>query len=479
MTIRNILIGALLVCSLAGCQKVLDVEPESDLDASTRFKDIGDYQFALLGAYSLFQSTSYYAGTDLRSNAFVCLPDFLADDLRETGENLGNELIFSRWRYAEDETQIELTWLAAYRIITQANLCLKGIDQFSASEPGAVNRIKGQALAIRAMVHFDLLRYWADTYNRNTDTLGVPYMTEYNYEQKPARATIRNNYNSIETDLKSALELLGDVDEEINEPDNRSYIDAPVVNAMLARMFLYSSQMDSAVKYATRVINDFPLADRDEFPDIWTDASVAEVVWACAFDAGQGTIGGNAYAPDVDRSQFAPSTTLLGLYDDVNDIRYSSYFKDVADRMVLSKYYAKFSRLKQPDGVVNFKAYRTGEMYLIRAEAYARLTAPSYGLAMQDLNTLRDARIDGYTPENLTGAALLNAIEQERRKELIAEGHRFFDLKRKGRGLRRVNRTPCTGQFCVLENTRREWAWPVPQPEIDANPNIGPQNPGY
>ena len=112
-------------------------------------------------------------------------------------------------------------------------------------------------------------------------------------------------------------------------------------------------------------------------------------------------------------------------------------------------------------------------MYLIRAEASARNGDEAN--ALDDLNTLRAARIDGYVPHVLSGAALTGAIEQERRKELICEGHRFFDLKRT---TRTVNRDDCNS-FCTLDPAAREWTWPIPQPEVDANPNILPQNPGY
>ncbi len=484
MSVRNIIIAAALVILATGCQKVLDIKPESTLDASTRFKTINDYQFALLGAYGLFQSTSYYGSIDQKSNAFATLPDMLADDLRETVESLSNERVFSRWTYAEDEVQIEDTWLAGYRIIMQANLSMNGIEKFSATRHGAVNRIKGQALTIRALVHFDLMRYWADTYSRNSDSLGVPYITTYNYEQKPARNTIKQNYDSIEKDLKAAIAMFNDVDKEINGAGERAYMDQHVANAILARMYLYSGQMDSAIKYSTRVIDAFPLAPINEFPKIWTDASTEEVVWSLSFDAGQGQVGGNAYAPDVNRSQYAPPASLANLYDKINDIRYSSYIAIIPDnngndRRVLSKYLAKFSRLKKPDGVVNFKAFRTGEMYLIRAEAYLRKAAPDEASALADLNTLRDARIFDYVPAVLTGAALRDAIETERRKELVAEGHRFFDLKRKGRLARQVSRAGCTSGACTLLPSSRAWTWPVPRPEIDANPNIGAQNPGY
>jgi starch-binding outer membrane protein, SusD/RagB family len=75
----------------------------------------------------------------------------------------------------------------------------------------------------------------------------------------------------------------------------------------------------------------------------------------------------------------------------------------------------------------------------------------------------------------LAGQALLDAIADERRKELVGEGHRWFDLKRTTKTIARAN---CTS-FCTLPPTSRAWTWPIPQPEIDANPNILPQNPGY
>jgi starch-binding outer membrane protein, SusD/RagB family len=479
MSIKKIIIALLGIIMISSCNKILDREPQSELDGSTRFKDINDYDYALLGAYSLFRSRDYYSSFDGNSNAFVGLPDILSDNMNETDESLGNERVFSRWQYAEDEAQIENTWLIAYRIISQCNLVLKDIDKLSATNEGAVNRIKGQALAIRAMVHFDLLRYWADEYIRNSTKPGVPYITVYDYEQKPARGTIKETYDNIEQDLTQALALLPNSDVVINDGE-RSYIDEYVVNAILARESLYSGQYDKAVQYATAVIDQFPLADINVFPSIWTDASLDEVIWSFSFDAGQGQVGGNLYAPDVNRSQYQPNLDLVAQYDPNNDVRFFSYFGEIEDnygdmRIVLTKYLAKFSQIKHPDGVTNFKAFRTGEMYLVRAEANARLGGAfeAYGLA--DLNDLRAARIFGYTPVVLTGAGLLNAIALERRKELIAEGHRFFDLKRTTRALTRSN---CTS-FCTLTPTSRAWTWPIPRPEIDANPNILPQNPGY
>jgi hypothetical protein len=75
----------------------------------------------------------------------------------------------------------------------------------------------------------------------------------------------------------------------------------------------------------------------------------------------------------------------------------------------------------------------------------------------------------------LSGSALIQAIADERRKELVGEGHRFFDLKRTTKIIDRT--TNCT-DFCILLPSAREWAMPIPQSEILANPNVA-QNSGY
>jgi starch-binding outer membrane protein, SusD/RagB family len=395
--------------------------------------------------------------------------------LNETSESLGNYQTMSTWTYAEDEPNIAATWQAAYRVISQANLVLRDIDDFASSDAGAVNRIKAQALAIRALAHFDLLRYWVEDYDRNSTKPGIPYITVFDYEQKPSRGTVKETYDHIETDLLQAKTLLNSgLDKTINAT-GRAYIDINGVNAILARVSLYSNQLDNAIQYSTLVINSIPLSTRTNFPNIWTDASTSEVIWSVSFNAGEGRIGDPVYFVPNNRSSYRPNPTLITMYDQVNDIRYSSYFQVRSNRLVLSKYLAKAAQVSRPDGITNFKAFRTGEMYLIRAEAYARKGGANEALALADLNTLRAARIAGFVAGTETGAALINAIALERRKELISEGHRWFDLKRT---TKTINRTNCS-VFCTLSSSSRAWTWPIPIGEINANPNILPQNPGY
>ena len=472
MLLRKILVAILITASLASCKKIIEAEPTHQLDGSTRFETIEDFDFALTGAYALFRSGNYYGGG---SNAFVNLPDMLSDNLNETSESLGNYQTLSTWRYAEDESNIGATWQAAYRIISQANLLLRDIDNFSATEGGAVNRIKSQALAIRALAHFDLLRYWVEDYDRNSTKPGIPYITVFDYEQKPPRGTVKETYDHIEADLEMARALINNgLDKAINAT-GKAYIDIQGVNAIMARVFLYSNQLDSAIKYSTFVINAIPLASRTNFPNIWTDASTSEVVWSVSFNAGEGRIGDPVYFVPNNRSSYRPNPTLVGMYDPVNDVRYVSYFQVRSNRLVVSKYLAKAAQVSRPDGITNFKAFRTGEMYLIRAEAYARKGGANEVTALADLNTLRATRIAGFVAGVETGTALINAIALERRKELICEGHRWFDLKRTTKTISRSN---CT-VFCTLDAANRAWTWPLPIAEINANPSILPQNTGY
>jgi starch-binding outer membrane protein, SusD/RagB family len=483
MLIKKLFIALTVIGTLASCNKMLDVEPESQLDANKRFQNLDDYYFSLVGTYSLFRNTSYYGSTDGAANAFVTLPDIMADDLPSfTKEQLGNEMVFAIWQYTSSETQIEDVWTNAYAIISQANLTLQGIDRFADKDQGRVNRIKSQALAIRALVHFDILRYWVNDYTAG-NAPGIPYMDKYDYEQKPARGTVAESFNKIEKDLLDAKDLMQDLDDDINGAGSRAYLDETAVNAILARMYLYKADYDKAIEFSTYVIDENPLADKARFELIWQDAVVDEVLWSAVFTTGQGGPGTNAFAPDVNRSQFAPNLNLVDTFDMNNDVRANAYFAVVTsrrgvDRLVLSKYLAKTALLSNPDGTVNFKAFRVGEQYLIRAEAYAKSSTPDESAAMDDLNTLRAARIYGYTPESLTGTDLLGAIELERRKELLAEGHRFFDLKRKGVTVRNVDR-PGTCPECDLPPNSHRWAWPIPRNEIDANRAILPQNDGY
>jgi starch-binding outer membrane protein, SusD/RagB family len=476
MRIKQLFIGLGLSCAIvfSSCEKVIEVEPEfqrDDIDLST----LQHHEWILTGAYAQFQNVAYFGSGGQTTGTWSTLPDMMSDNLARTGEDLGNWFSQANWIYTSDEDDIAQAWLAAYSIVTQANLILSNIDQFAAENPGQVNRIKGQALAIRGMVHFDLLRYWGESYVRNSNALGVPYKETVDPEELPMRLSVRETYDKIYRDLLEAETLLGDVDRVINRT-GRAFIDELAVKAILARVNLYAEEWNAAEDYATQVIVLRPLASREEFPGIWTDANKSEVIWSVTYNAGEGTPSGGVYNAPSNRNRFRPAQDLVATYNQNADIRYSSYFGTrmlgTSERQILSKF---VSRGAAQDNLVDWKVFRTGEMYLIRAEARARKGGADLVGALLDLNTLRAARIAGYVPAVIVGQqAILDAIELERRKELIGEGHRWFDLKRTTRTIERVDCDP-EADLCSLAPSAREWAWPIPQVEIDANPSISDQ----
>lgn len=471
-------IGVLfLAASVFGsCKKAVDVDPTHTIDGDDFFNNVDDYDFVLTGAYQKLKQNSLYSGVN-GGSVWLAGPDLAGDNFYSGGAaNLGNLNTLYRWNYTADQAVVEAAWDAAWVVVQQANLAMRGIDRFVATDAATVNRIEGQARAIRAHAHLELLRWWAPNFDRNSTSLGIPYVETYDIEQKPSRLTVAQTYDKLEADLKTARNMLSNTDRPIQSTTStastaRAYADVMVVDAILARMYLYANQLDSAIKYSTRVINVRPLADPDEFMAIWEDESTAEVIWSVKYQAGNAALIREIYQVTDDRAAWLPSPAFLSLYDN-NDIRYDAFWGNIGGRTVLTKYFAKPTASANPDGVVDLKLYRTAEMYLIRAESYARKGGMG-AQALADLNALRAARNADLGAE--TGADLLTAIQNERRKELVAEGHRFFDLKRTSRS---ISRTENCSIYCTLAPSNRAWAFPIPQSEMLANPNME-QNPGY
>ncbi len=484
-TFFKYILSSILIIGAVGCEKAVDKSPTHALSQENAFKSIGDFETSLSAVYNSLRGAGYYG----RNQSII--PDMLAENLVQTSESLVNFAELTDWAYTTTNGTIAETWLAGWGIIFNANVIINNIDKFAnASNQTRVNKIKGQAIALRAMAHFDLLKYFADNLDRNSTSAAIPYVKQSALESspasfKPARLTVTQVYDEIYADIAIARTALSNVNSPINTATSKYRIDITALNAIQARVALYAKDWATANTASTAVINALPLATRAVFPSIWRDLSQTEVAFAVFFSPGEflSRLAGDVYSPTTgtNRSQFDGNPTFFSQIDEANDIRFSTSvtrgFTTTAvvrplTRLVVTKYNGKGTAL---DGVVDWKAFRTGEMYLIRAEA--RQNTSQEALALADLNTLRAARINGFIAGTETGAALTTAIQLERSKELFMEGHRWFDLKRTSRNINRGAIVAPTTQS-ILVPTRREWVWPIPQGERDANPNMT-QNPGY
>lgn len=466
------IITALMLMS--ACEGFIDLKPTHQLDRSNTFQNIEDYNNALTGAYGALLFEGYYGQN------YLCMPEYMTDNTARTVELFSGQDDTDNWLATPSAGRITNAWNDPYIVINRANTVIENIADVPEDRPGQRNRILGQALGLRALAHFDLLRFFGQEYDRNSAALGVIVRTQ-NDLSFPARSTVKETYDQIFADLDEAFTLLGNVDQTINISTNRYYIDQTVVRAIIARVALYAGDYTLARDAADDVITTagFGLAPINQFSDIFTaDQALGEVIWKVRVQPGGIRIAADLYFPPGNFNTFAPTDEVRGLFDEVNDVRYDASIKTRASApagsslFIVGKY---LGRAPFNDGINDNKIFRMGEMYLIRAESNFRLNQEPAALA--DLNALRAARITGYVNQTLSGNTLLNSILLEKRKELLYEGHRWFELRRLGQGINRtVCNPPCISSTLPAGSPR--FILPIPQSEVTSNENII-QNDGY
>jgi hypothetical protein len=449
-----------LLILTASCGK-LDLEPTDTIDPSKAYRNINDVNMGILGVYSLLDYTQ------------ISLNATVTDEATYPTENtVGNSDAY-RWLYNPSSGSVTSLYTTYYQAIDRANRALAGLEAITIAGTDAVtaNRYRGELLALRAYLHFELLRAYASAYQ--TGALGVPYMkiSEIGY---PARDNFEVVVANVKADLLAAKALFP------TSFTDRTRITGLAISAIQARVALYEKNWSDAITYSSEVIAAAPLATKAQFPGIWTDANESEVIWKLQrVGTLDSRVGSFFYRESGGIVLYAPALKLVNTFDQVNDIRYPAYIKFDATRTGTKSQYLVNKYIggtASAPGLTNIKLFRTAEMYLIRAEARAESTGDAAG----DLNALRAARINGYTNSTFADkTALIDAIFTERYKELAFEGHRFYDLKRRNLPVQRLAADAANASGAVtLLPTQAQYTFPIPAQEILINKNTV-QNPLY
>ena len=457
---------AFLVVTTSCQQFVDDVKPTDILDASVALQSLNDYETAVLGSYSSI--LGYYGGT------IQSIGGFPADEVKIGSGNNGAGQFLYNHGYTATTGAFGTMWNVAYSAINRANTVLAGIDTYelqAADDETAAKRdqLKAEALALRALAHFDLVRNFGqpDQTSAGAGNPGVPVVTTVlGPADKPSRNTIGEVYAQVISDLTAAKGLIG-------SPTDITRFTPAGIDALLARVYLYSGDYNNAITSANAAIGAVALADQAGYTAAWENGGSggsAGMIFRLGVPAGGVAIGNTWYLPANENSRLAPSNDLVSSFP-ANDVRSGLFFQNnaTAGEVVVFKY----AGTTTSPSLAQIPVLRTAEMYLIRAEAYFRTSQEANALA--DYNALRTARITGYTDETLSGAALLNGIIAERFRELCFEGHRWYDLRRNGLA---VTRNDCNGTNCSLAVGDFRFTFPIPLAEIQANPNIA-QNPNW
>jgi starch-binding outer membrane protein, SusD/RagB family len=422
--------------AFAACDSPLVTEPTASIDAETALNTARGIELALNGAYRSLQSGA---------REYIAYTDLYADNLDFTG-TFQTDREFGLRNISPSNGALTDFWAWGYIGINRANNVLDAIPTASGLSTAQQSRFRGEALFIRSMHYYRLVQWFG----------GVPLVLTPSRGVGPEALVSRDTREAvlarIIADLEEAATLLptGRVDGKATRG---------AANALLARIYLEDGKYALARDKATAVIESGTYSLVSNFGTLYTNKHTAESIFEVHFTVNNGNSLAFWYFPQElgGRWGFSPTAALYGLYEGT-DVRRDAGIGFTANKRFILKY----PRIGTEDD--NFILLRLAEMYLIRAEANARLNAPA-ATVLADINVVRTRA--GATPVAVTGqAALLDAVLHERRLELAFESHRFFDLRRHGKAEQ------------LLQLQPHQLLLPLPQAELDVNPSLN-QNPGY
>jgi hypothetical protein len=476
MTFRSTLAVAVLGfgLTLSGCDVVDDINNPQAITPGQALDNIEGYGALLVQAYDALQAQSHYG------QQFMLVPDALADNIRIPNTSSNRYPAFT-----ENRTGAHLgRWGGHYGAINAMNIIIAGIDDLEDETATQAERdqIKGEAYFMRALNYFDLIRTKAYEPGREVDgwTEGVIIRTEptENLESADFRERASNTevYNLILADLQEAASLLDENERQTNTPS--AFVSEAAVKALQARVNLYLRNWEAAEAAAEAALAETSAAlvtadsDGAALVSAWSAVSHPESIFEVTFTAGTDGAVTNSNASlqsltDPSRAGFydaVPTDDLIAAHE-AGDARLALY-EDFTVGTEALQYITKYTGTSAQD-VDRAPVFRVSEMFLILAEARAEQNDASG--ALDALNTLRNARGLG----DYSGSDIVDQVYRERRVELAFEGHRFFDLKRRGLDIPKPQQP-----FNVLPYTDFRILAPLPQSEVDESPVLV-QNPGY
>lgn len=464
---KYIIVGGLTLATVLGsCSKeFLDKEPYTDIPAEEALSNVSNLQGAINGVYNRLIQTSAYGRT------IPVFGDAFADNVFVSAANSGRYTYTRTYSATVNNADIAGVWTNAYQGILACN------NIIDATVTGdAVNVIKGQAYALRALNYFNLVRLFARPYTDNPAGLGVPLSLHYDPFALPTRSTVAQVYTQITADLEQAYNLLGDYD------GGSARISKYAARALASKVYLYTANYQKAAEYANEVITSsgYSLLPRTAIAGYWAEQGPRAIGnrVETLFEVSSDNINNNSYDELVNIYVQGAAT-----YGDllVPESFYNLYPTTDARKALIIPGARNRDGGEDPAYFVNKysnaggnygpkKIIRLSEVYLIAAEAGARLGQATGLTRLNQLMAQRDPSLVYAS----TGAQLITNIINERRKELAFEGDRFFDLNRLQLPINRSTDYPASGRTLAYSSPKR--VLPIPQSEINVNPNIT-QNP--
>ena len=474
-------VTAVIMLFVSGCKKFLDVPPKDQVPQSTLFKDEQGFKDALIGVYLGMDKnhSTYGIYTSDLSMGMMSTMAYNYDNATVANVGVGgafyNNVVYYIYLDGQVRQEIDGMWSGLYNNIANLNNILIQIEsKKEVFHHDNYNRVKGEAIALRGLFHFDLLRMFGKSPVTGAAEKAIPYVTQFTIKPTPF-VTLQAGLDSCIVDLLAAKELLAATDTSavikgVDDPFTsytQNHLNYWAVQALLARVYLYKGDLENADLYSKAVIgsNKFPLITSNvaAATNIIRDRTFSQEHLFSVYstnikDYNNGLFGSATALRLQPAGKNTVYTTGSG---NASDYRYTSWFDNNAAAVnVPSKFFQDNNLPYELQGIV--PVIRVSEMYYIAAECANKKNDINSGASL--LNKVRQAR--GLNALNAAGIAttdsLSTEIMREYQKEFIQEGQTFFYYKRLNKDLKLVTGTPATIPADV-------YVFPIPDKEKEYN----------
>lgn len=459
----------LLALSLNSCKKWLDVKPSAQIKQDDLLENELGFKDALLGVYSKMSSRDLYA-----DNMTMGFADVLAQ--RYAIGNTGHVLYYAQrydYQNAKVRPRIDKVWSEMYNTIANANNILGHIDdKKSVFTANNYSLIKGEALGLRAFMHFDLLRFFAPAYNGGSTADGIPYVKQFGTKVTEV-STVAGTLTQVISDLKEAealLEKSDPINNALSSGDDLSKfrtnrMNYLAVRALLARVYLYMDDKVNAARMAKNVIDagKHRFVSTANLTGTRKDRTFStEHIFSLYITKLNEPV--NEYfkfrvagsdATDLNNTENTIKTAFEVATGGSTDFRYIYLWEIDQSTKFHSKFWQEYAaNVNDGDMFIRLMPLiRISEMFYIMAECEAN---PSTAIGY--INDIRSNRGLSALPLNFTADGVKDEILKEYRKEFFSEGQLFFFYKR-------LKYTRIPGSNIIADN--KVYVLPIPDNEYE------------
>lgn len=425
--IKHYIIALTLAFTTVSCEDKLTTDPTTEIADTEVYKTTANIQTVINGTWRYLNDT-YFTFANPGYSTVMRTSDAMANDVAVTTKYGYRDPYAFTDLSNKASTRVRAIWTILYKVIDNSNNVIDKTPDAEGSQTDK-DRLIGQAKTLRAFSYLTLASYYQHSYLLDKTALAVPIYTEPSNTTTvgKSKSSLEDIYTLILADLNDAASLLDNYERTDTE---KFKINKQVTQGLLARAYLNIGDWENAAKAAENARKGYALMSSNSYLEGFNDLQNEEWIWGHKQTTDQSVASYTFHYLDVS-SQASYYYSFMAdpyfkNYFDSNDIRTSLFEWDSSVGREGFLRYKKFKFRANLTGDIVYM--RAAEMYLIEAEAYARLGDEQP--AITALNTLRASRkANPFTVDQPTDN-LLSEILLERRKELWGEGFGLADIIR-------------------------------------------------